>query len=260
MNATPHVAQNTNGRASAIDGRTTRHAGYAVSQRIRKRIEEVFGWVKTVAGQAKNQIPRARTRRLGLHLRGRRLQSGAAAEASGRRMSAAANCRLHRPLADRRGRPLGPRLPRPLRPGDPHDHAQGGEIAFGALEASLDVAYARDSIDFSLGTEATKATKSRAREPPNCSTTARLRSNFPTTMATTPSSKPNARLLQQPARGQVLHGSATTTEAVRRAIQHSQESLRALSDWGCRGQAVPLASSHSRGSLASLRGRRMAAA
>ena len=51
MNATPHVAQNTSGRSSAIDGRTTRHAGYAVSQRIRKRIEEAFGWIKTVGGQ-----------------------------------------------------------------------------------------------------------------------------------------------------------------------------------------------------------------
>ena len=47
---TPHVAQNTNGRSSAIDGRTTRHPGYAVSQRIRKRIEEIFGWMKTVGG------------------------------------------------------------------------------------------------------------------------------------------------------------------------------------------------------------------
>jgi IS5 family transposase len=46
---TPHVAQNTNGRRSAIDGRTTRHSGYAVSQRIRKRVEEAFGWAKTVA-------------------------------------------------------------------------------------------------------------------------------------------------------------------------------------------------------------------
>ena len=43
---TPHVAQNTKGRSSAIDGRTTRHPGYAVSQRIRKRVEEVFGWMK----------------------------------------------------------------------------------------------------------------------------------------------------------------------------------------------------------------------
>jgi transposase len=47
---TPHVAQNTSKRRSAIDGRTTRHPGYAVSQRIRKRVEEVFGWMKTVGG------------------------------------------------------------------------------------------------------------------------------------------------------------------------------------------------------------------
>ena len=48
LNVTPHVAQNTSGRRSAIDGRTTRHAGYAVSQRASKRIEEAFGWAKTV--------------------------------------------------------------------------------------------------------------------------------------------------------------------------------------------------------------------
>ncbi|MBX3347252.1 MAG: IS5 family transposase [Nitrospira sp.] len=45
---TPHVAQHITRRTSAIDGRTTRHAGYAVSQQKRKRIEEVFGWLKTV--------------------------------------------------------------------------------------------------------------------------------------------------------------------------------------------------------------------
>ena len=45
---TPHVAQNTSRRRSAIDGRTTRHAGYEVSQRKRKRVEEIFGWLKTV--------------------------------------------------------------------------------------------------------------------------------------------------------------------------------------------------------------------
>jgi transposase len=56
MNATPHVAQNVNGRSSAIDGRTTRHAGYAVSQRIRKRIEEAFGWIKTIAGQERTKL------------------------------------------------------------------------------------------------------------------------------------------------------------------------------------------------------------
>ena len=47
-NVTPHVAQNTTRRRSAIDGRTTRHPGYAISQRARKRVEEVFGWLKTV--------------------------------------------------------------------------------------------------------------------------------------------------------------------------------------------------------------------
>ena len=50
---TPHVAQNTSRQRSAIDGRTTRHAGHAVSMRIRKRIEEPFGWIKTIAGGRK---------------------------------------------------------------------------------------------------------------------------------------------------------------------------------------------------------------
>jgi transposase len=45
---TPHVAQNITKRASAIDRRTTRHAGYLASQRRRKRIEEIFGWLKMV--------------------------------------------------------------------------------------------------------------------------------------------------------------------------------------------------------------------
>ena len=56
MNVTPHVAQNMSGRRSAIDARTTWHRGYAVSQRIRKRIEEAFGWIKTVAGQEKTRF------------------------------------------------------------------------------------------------------------------------------------------------------------------------------------------------------------
>jgi transposase len=50
---TPHVAPNTTNRRSAIDARTTRHAGHIVSQRIRKRIEEPFGWIKTIAGGRK---------------------------------------------------------------------------------------------------------------------------------------------------------------------------------------------------------------
>jgi transposase len=56
MQVRPHVAQNTSGRSSAIDGRTTRHGGYAVSLRIRKRIEESFGWIKTIAGQRKTRF------------------------------------------------------------------------------------------------------------------------------------------------------------------------------------------------------------
>lgn len=56
MQVTPHVARNISGRRSAIDGRTARHPGYAVSLRIRKRIEEAFGWIKTVAGQRKTRF------------------------------------------------------------------------------------------------------------------------------------------------------------------------------------------------------------
>src|SRR5438874_5969609 len=52
-NVSLHVAQNITNRRSAIDGRTTRHPGYAVSGRVRKRIEEVFGWAKTAAGLRK---------------------------------------------------------------------------------------------------------------------------------------------------------------------------------------------------------------
>ena len=48
LEVTPHVAQNTTNRSSRIDERTTRHPGYELSQRTRKRIEEIFGWMKTV--------------------------------------------------------------------------------------------------------------------------------------------------------------------------------------------------------------------
>ena len=55
-NVRSYVARNTSLRRSAIDGRTTRHPGYAASQRIRKRIEEAFGWIKTVAGMHKTKL------------------------------------------------------------------------------------------------------------------------------------------------------------------------------------------------------------
>ena len=59
---TPHVAPNDHltktgkRRRTAFDGRTTRHPGFAVSQRVRKRVEEVFGWIKTAAGKAKTRF------------------------------------------------------------------------------------------------------------------------------------------------------------------------------------------------------------
>ena len=56
LGVTPHVAQHTNGRRSAIDERSTRHPGYAVSQRIRKRIEEVFGWGKEIGGMRRTLL------------------------------------------------------------------------------------------------------------------------------------------------------------------------------------------------------------
>ena len=56
INVTPHVAQNEGGgRKSAIDGRTTRHPGYGVSQTKRKRIEEIFGWMKSVGMMRKTR-------------------------------------------------------------------------------------------------------------------------------------------------------------------------------------------------------------
>lgn len=55
LNATPHVAQNNTNRSSAIDRRTTRHPGYHVSQRVRKRIEETFGWIKDIGNLRKTR-------------------------------------------------------------------------------------------------------------------------------------------------------------------------------------------------------------
>lgn len=62
LGATPHVAQNRHltktgrRRSSSVDGRTVRHPGYGQSQRRRKLVEEAFGWIKTIAGQAKTRF------------------------------------------------------------------------------------------------------------------------------------------------------------------------------------------------------------
>ena len=53
MRATPHIAQHTTKRRSAVDARTTRHAGYAISQQKRKLVEQGFGWMKTIGGLRK---------------------------------------------------------------------------------------------------------------------------------------------------------------------------------------------------------------
>lgn len=55
-NIIPHIARVRNRKTSGLDGRTTRHAGYTVSQRIRKWVEEIFGWFKTVGGLRKTQF------------------------------------------------------------------------------------------------------------------------------------------------------------------------------------------------------------
>jgi transposase len=57
LGVTPHVAQNiTSYRGSNIDGRTTRHVGYQASQIVRRRIEQIFGWMKTVGGVARSRF------------------------------------------------------------------------------------------------------------------------------------------------------------------------------------------------------------
>ena len=68
--ATPHVAQHQTRRRSAIDERTTRHAGYSISQQIRKRIEQVFGWAKTVAGFRRTRYRGQRRTQFAAHLVG----------------------------------------------------------------------------------------------------------------------------------------------------------------------------------------------
>jgi Transposase DDE domain len=199
MNATPHVAQNANGRSSAIDGRTTRHAGYAVSQRIRKRIEEAFGWIKTIAGQE-------RTRLRGRERVGWAFTFAAAATiwcgcpSSWPPHERPRQVRVDRPLADLRGRYLGSRSPRPLRAGEADDHPRRAAKSPSAPWRPASISNTAAARSASPGKVSTKWTKFMARARRNFSTTAPSRSSSPTTMATTPSSKRNGILLQQPAR------------------------------------------------------------
>ncbi len=72
---TPHVARKRKG--SAIDGRTTRHTGYAMSIHVRKRIESIFGWIKTVGEMRKTRFRGLKRGQSALLPRGHRIQSGA---------------------------------------------------------------------------------------------------------------------------------------------------------------------------------------
>ena len=89
LGATPHLAQHRyvtktgRRRRSSIDGRTTRHPGYAVSQRRRKLIEEAFAWIKTIAGQAKTRFRGLARVGLVIPARGGRLQPDPPAQAPG---------------------------------------------------------------------------------------------------------------------------------------------------------------------------------
>lgn len=70
-NVTAHVTQNEHSRRrSAIDGRTTRHVGYAVSQRIRMRAEQIFGWVKTIGGLRRTRYRGIRRTQLAAYMTG----------------------------------------------------------------------------------------------------------------------------------------------------------------------------------------------
>lgn len=70
LGVTPHVAQHQTRRRSAIDRRTTRHSGYSISQQIRKRIEQVFGWGKTVAGLRRTRYRGVRRTQFVAHISG----------------------------------------------------------------------------------------------------------------------------------------------------------------------------------------------
>ncbi len=89
MNITPHVAQNNTNRSSAVDERTTRHAGYEVSQRKRKRVEQSFGWMKMVGMLRKVKLRGIDKVGMAVHLHRSCLQPVPIAKSDGQNMNGA---------------------------------------------------------------------------------------------------------------------------------------------------------------------------
>ena len=191
MNATPHVAQNTSGRSSAIDGRTTRHRATrsasasasgskkpsAGSRRSPARSEPSSAAASASDGPSPSQPPPTIWRGCQSSWRPRVKRPG--------------ELPTDRPVADLRGRHLGSRLPRSERPGDAHDHRARRRDRF-RRHGSRPRGRIRRDRSASAGQDPTKATRSRAKA------TAELlddgihrRSTSPTTTATKPSSKRN---------------------------------------------------------------------
>jgi hypothetical protein len=150
-----------------------------------------------------DQVPRARPRRMGVHLRGRRLQPGAAAQAPGRTGMSPRRTANSLAAGDCRGRYLGSRLSRPLRTSDDHDHRpRTGRNRLGSAASRARYRIQPVFGRLPLGRFRRNGSSLRRRLRRTARRRFPSRSNSPTTMATKPSSRPNRTLLQQPARSE----------------------------------------------------------
>ena len=165
-----HPSKTGKPRRTAVDRRTTRHAGYEISQRCRKRIEEVFGWVKAVGRAGQDQAARTRPRRRRLHPGVGRLQPDPPAQADG-----GADMSLRGRWRDRRDAGLrhGGRT-------SLHRLA-AGPAASSPWAASLapSTAPARVMPSSSAGTATTRWSRPAAPAGPTCKTTGRSTAKYP---------------------------------------------------------------------------------
>ena len=196
MNATPHVAQNTNG---VVGDRRPHHAARGLcrepthpqTDRGGLRLDQDHRRPGT------DQVPAAASASDGPSPSPPPLTIWPGCRSSWRRWrEGPGKLPPDRPLADRRGRHLGPGSPRSLRPGGADNHRARRRNRLRRL-GGRPRSRIRPRLDrLSLGRLARKATRSMAKEPPNFSTTAPSRSNSNTETATKPSSKRNGTLLQ----------------------------------------------------------------